>query len=118
MDLDEVNESKDMSKSYNESNVFVKRSYQCDQCNHVANYKLSLKKHKQSNHEGLLFMCDTCEKTYGEKSHLAAHIKEIHLGVRYPCDQCDYKATRKGYIRFHKAKKHPIAETSNKSLVA
>ena len=38
-----------------------KPGYKCDQCDHVATKKMSLKLHVQVKHEGLRFPCDHCD---------------------------------------------------------
>merc|ERR1719228_2511221 len=62
-------------KSNAENTKEEKATYNCDQCDHVATKKLSLKLHVQAKHEGLRFPCDHCDYKATQKA-------------TYNCDQC------------------------------
>ena len=44
-----------------EFNSKTEHVYPCDNCEFADNSQSSLKKHKQSQHEGIKFPCDQCE---------------------------------------------------------
>jgi len=78
-----------------------KPGYKCDQCDHVATKKMSLKLHVQVKHEGLRFPCDHCDYKATQKQRLKAHIVEKHAGLMFSCDQCELKAWFKIEITDH-----------------
>ena len=86
----------------------LKTSYKCDQCEHVASKKLSLKLHIQSKHEGLRFPCDHCDYKATQKQLLKKHINEKHDGSMFSCDekQCEMKFWTKIESADHKKSIH------------
>ena len=80
--------------------------YSCDQCNYAAHRLASVKRHKESVHEGIRYKCDECDYSATNKSYLKAHKETKHDGLLYQCDLCDHTAKSKGILRKHKKLKH------------
>ena len=69
--------------------------FDCDQSEHKANHKDSLRLHKQSKHEGIKYNCDQWEYKATTKSNLRVHTLSKHAGIKFDCEQFEYKATKK-----------------------
>ena len=67
---------------------------------------LSLKRHKESVHDGVRYSCDSSEYKATTLSHLKTHKEVIHDGVRYSCDSCDYRATALNSLKTHRESIH------------
>jgi len=82
--------------------------YGCNQCDHVARKKLSLKLHVQVKHEGLRFPCDHCDYKATQNQRLKVHITEKHGGMMFCCDQdqCEVKFWTKMELADHKRSVH------------
>ena len=80
--------------------------YQCDQCNHKADYPSHLQLHIKSVHEGVKYPCIYCNYKATVPSNLQQHVKSVHEGVKYPCDQCSYQGCYPSALRSHKNKHH------------
>ena len=52
------------------------------------------------------YPCDQCEYAATEIGSLKKHKESKHEGIRYPCDQCDYSATHISNLKKHKKRKH------------
>ena len=59
---------------------------------HCAKEQGSLRKHKQSLHEGVKYNCDQCSYQATEHCSLRKHKLSIHEGAKYNCDPCSYQA--------------------------
>ena len=66
--------------------------------------------HKQSKHEGVIYICDKCDYRTSWEGDLKRHKNVKHEGVTYDCDLCDYKAAQPGDLRRHKKSKHEGTE--------
>ena len=89
-----------------EVNAKTRDIYPCDQCEYTGS-RDSLRKHKQSMHEGIRYSCDQCEYA-GSRDALRKHKKSVHEGIRFPCDQCEYAATQSGMLKTHKESNIPV----------
>ena len=80
----------------------------CHQCDKEFVSKVSLKLHKQSQHDGITYGCDVCTKIYASQSGLKAHKNFIHnpFSTKYVCTDCDKKFTTKEYLRSHRRSLH------------
>jgi len=78
----------------------------CDQCDYVATKTSSLKHHRRSKHEGIIFPCDQCEYQATTSSNLTKHKMSKHEGIRYNCEQCEYAATLPSDLTKHIRNKH------------
>ena len=65
--------------------------YKCNQCDHKATTKDSLKKHVDSIYEGVCY--SQCDHKATSKQNLKRGLESIHVGSKVSCSQCDYKAT-------------------------
>ena len=52
------------------------------------------------------FPCNQCGFSATTGFNLKRHIESQHEGIRYPCDQCDYKATQPLLLKKHKMRRH------------
>ena len=66
----------------------------------------TVKAHKKSVHEGVMYSCDNCDYQVAHPRNLINHQKSIHEGVRYSCDKCDYHAKRQDNLHAHKKNVH------------
>ena len=80
--------------------------FQCDKCEFLTVYKVSLRKHTLFRHDGITHPCTICESVLSCKASLKTHIKAKHEGVRFPCDLCDFKATSLSLVKKHMTKTH------------
>jgi len=85
-------------------------SFPCNQCEHVANLKSGLARHKKAVHEERKYLCDHCDYFSARADILRIHRTAMHEGTKYPCDQCDYVAKRPGDLSKHKKNIH-VAES-------
>ena len=47
------------------------------------------------------FSCDQCDYKTKWKIHVREHIESVHEGTNYPCDQNDFKANRASLLNRH-----------------
>jgi len=80
--------------------------YPCDQCEASYTTKSSLESHRESVHEGLRYQCNECHYSFTKSYNLVRHTRSKHGNVRYPCDQCEYSATDEGYLKKHQKRMH------------
>ena len=75
--------------------MMSKPSYKCDGCEFSTAYKQHMKKHKETNHEGVRYSCSRCEYQATLKQSLVRHGKSKHgtAGFKYKCDFCDHQTT-------------------------
>ena len=53
-----------------------------------------------------MYSCDKCEYATTKMIYLKRHVESQHEGVRYSCDKCDYAATSKSNLKRHIKTKH------------
>ena len=95
------------SKEITENKINTPSSfYQCDKCDFLTVYKVSLKKHILFRHEGITHPCTNCDSVFSCQASLKQHVKAKHEGIRFPCDLCEFKATSLSLVRKHKTKTH------------
>ena len=75
-DVDEVKYFCDLC----DCKVYNNKTFKCNQCDHMASKKSSLKVHVKPHHEGVKFACEKCEMKYKAKISLASHVQPIHEG--------------------------------------
>ena len=74
----------------------------------ITTYKKSLKRHQQSQHEGIIkiYPCNSCSYQATQKHNLTIHIQSIRKSQKYPCDICDYQANTRRYLTIHTKSLH------------
>jgi len=82
--------------------------YPCNQCDYTATTKPSLRRHRDSKHEGITYSCDKCERTFAVKDNLRIHAKRVHEGKRYPCNACDSILKCPSSLSRHRTKNHKL----------
>jgi len=104
----DINSPKDEAKSKDvtENKIDTSSFYQCDKCDFLTVYKVSLKKHILFRHEGITHPCTNCDSVFSCRASLKQHVKAKHEGIRFPCDLCEFKATSLSIVRKHKTKTH------------
>ena len=80
--------------------------FPCRECNYVAKRANTLKRHKESKHEGIRYPCLECYYAATTAGDLKKHMENKHEGIRYPCNDCDYAATRARDLKRHNKRKH------------
>ena len=55
--------------------------YSCDLCNYAAHRLASVKRHKESVHEGIRYNCEFCSYAATRKDHLSRHVKQSHSNL-------------------------------------
>ena len=80
--------------------------YLCDQCDFITPNKAFLNEHKDVKHKGILLKCDQCDFSATSSGKLYHHIKKNHGNFRLPCDQCEFTAGSLGEVTRHKKIKH------------
>ncbi len=68
----------------------------------------TLRVHKKSSHEGIVYTCSYCPKTFTFPGNRDKHVLGVHDGVKFPCpmEGCDKEFTQKGNIQEHVARVH------------
>ena len=66
----------------------VNSKYECEQCHKTYYDRSTLRKHRQSVHEGVKFACNQCDYQGTFQGNLTRHIQKVH-GVNYVCDQSE-----------------------------
>ena len=66
----------------------------------------TLRYHKKSKHQNIMYNCDQCDYTATQRGNLNYHIQAKHEGIKYPCNQCDYELNSKSSLSYHKKAKH------------
>ena len=80
--------------------------YTCERCQFKFTEQKDLKRHVEAQHEGVIYQCEYCDHKAKQKRHLRNHINIRHKGVNYPCDQCNFKTKWKTNLREHINTKH------------
>ena len=93
-----------------EKNVDPNSAYDhpCNQCDYTATTKHTLKRHRESKHEGITYSCDKCLRTFALKDNLRVHTKRFHEGKRYPCNTCDSILKCPSSLSRHRKKNHKL----------
>merc|ERR1712133_282908 len=87
-------------------------SFNCQSCPFKSKFKVNLKRHTQSIHEGLTFQCKICNLILKTRGSLTRHKKSKSCynarNLTYNANQttnkckfCDYKAKTKGHLKKH-----------------
>ena len=79
----------------------IQIEHKCEECNKFFSTVFSLRQHKQSQHELIIFECDKCEYETKAKTNLNRHIETIHEGERYNCEFCEWKGLYPEALRIH-----------------
>ena len=80
------------------------KTFPCDQCGRVFNWKGTLKRHVTNVHLDLrAFSCEHCGCCFKQKGNLNAHVKSMHENMKFFCKECDqifnHKSNLNGHIR-------------------
>ena len=78
----------------------------CKHCDYQATKKGTLKKHNESQHEGVKYACNQCPYQASQASNLNVHKQSVHGLKRFLCDYCDFKSSRKDNLRVHVESQH------------
>ena len=65
------------------------KTHKCELCDFYSTSKSNLKKHVQSQHDGIRYFCDKCDHITTQKGHLKAHKKSQH--VNHNSDELDFE---------------------------
>merc|ERR1712179_692609 len=83
--------------------------YTCDLCDYVGDGG-NLNYHKKAEHyHRYPYKCPNCEKTFSENSNLWRHRKSQHEGITYQCHFCKYKAKQTTHLKTHIKTRHQEA---------
>ena len=79
--------------------------FPCTQCDYVGKQHIYRRRHIENEHENVTIVCKKCGfKAIGRKG-LKRHQRVEHWEKR-SCDQCEYQATDKSLLKEHTEKKH------------
>ena len=66
------------------------------------------------NKEISKYMCDKCEKSFGSKYKLKRHEQSQHNGIQFECNLCKMFYTRKDNLKVHMTVHHKIVTKNDK----
>ena len=72
-------------------NVWESKGYFCNQCEYRSTNQMSLKAHKQSKHDSVIYTGNECEYQTSNKYSLKIQNQYKHGGVLYSCNVCEYQ---------------------------
>jgi len=77
-------------------------SYQCEQCDYVSKFRLSLNEHVSSVHENISIKCGFCDYETKYKSDIYTHMKYVHRNAdKLQCHICEFQTTKKYCLDRH-----------------
>jgi len=85
------------------------KHHKCEQCDFYSTTKSNLKKHVQSQHDGIRYQCPHCDHTTSQKIRLKSHILSKHDNndhYEYHCEKCAYRTNDKPNLNRHIASQH------------
>ena len=61
-----------------EASIANKTKFDCDKCDYQATFKINLKEHIESKHQGIKYDCDKCDNQATLKRNLKEHTESKH----------------------------------------
>ena len=87
LDIKEVSENSEVARG--KKRKVTDKQYRCNECDYSATMSSTLKKHKESIHEGIRFSCSVYDFAATTAGNLKQHKESKHEGMPYPCSKCD-----------------------------
>jgi len=82
------------------------KRFKCKECDYAAAQKVTVIKHMQSIHKGIILPCDSCSKVYKWQGDLTRHKQRAHAGIKFKCSICNKEFAEKRCLKIHNQSVH------------